>query len=139
MIGEPYNNAEQNIKKIKGLVVDDEKAILIFLNRLLTGWGYEIETVNTAKEAIERIKTNDYDFILLDIKMPEINGMRLYHLIEEIKPSLVKRVLFATGDILEKSTSAFLQATDAPTLTKPIDTEQLKDSINKVLARSVSE
>jgi PAS domain S-box-containing protein len=125
-----------NAKKIKGLVVDDEKIILIFLNRLLSEWGYEVETVDRAIKAIEKIKINDYDFILLDIKMPEINGIRLYRLIEEINPSLVKKIIFATGDVLEKSTNAFFQETKAPTITKPIDTEKLKEVINEILGRN---
>jgi two-component system NtrC family sensor kinase len=128
------NSIKHNPKKIKGLIVDDEKIILTFLNRLLVGWGYEVETIDRAKEAIDRIRTNDYDFILLDIKMPEINGTKLYRYIEEIKPSLAKKVIFATGDILEKSTSTFLQETKVPHITKPIDIQQLKDNIDAILA-----
>jgi CheY-like chemotaxis protein len=120
-------------RKAKGLVVDDEKIILTYLRRLLSGWGYETDLVNNAKEAIEMIKSNSYDFILLDIKMPEMNGTRLYHYIEKLKPDMVKKIIFATGDILENSTSAFLQEIKALTLTKPIDIEKLKISIDKIL------
>ena len=42
--------------KIKGLVVDDEKIILIYLKRLLSTWGYVADTANTSQEAIEIIK-----------------------------------------------------------------------------------
>ncbi|MDD4924076.1 MAG: response regulator [Dehalococcoidales bacterium] len=120
--------------KITALVVDDEEIILSFLKRLLNSWGYEAETINTPREAIESIKKNDYDFILLDVKMPDINGQQLYDMIAEFKPSLINRVIFATGDVMNKSTASFLNETQAPVLTKPIDTHELKEHIDKILS-----
>ena len=120
--------------KIRGLVVDDEEIILSFLKRLLNGWGYEAETINNPTEAIENIQKNDYSFIILDVKMPEINGQQLYNLIAQLKPSLVNRIIFATGDTMNKSTATFLNETQAPVLTKPLDTHELKDTIDAIIA-----
>jgi PAS domain S-box-containing protein len=117
----------------KGLVIDDEKPILIYLERLLSGWGYESELVSNAKDAFEMMQENDYDFILLDIKMPDMNGLELYRQLKKVKPEMAKKVLFVTGDVLEKTTSAFLRENDVPSITKPIDVEKLKQSIDKIL------
>lgn len=120
--------------KIKGLVVDDEKIILIYLKRLLSTWGYVADTANTSQEAIEIIKKRDYDFIMLDIRMPDINGEQLYNMIAEVKPYLVNRIIIITGDISNKSTASFFKETKAPILTKPIDSGKLKDTIDKTIS-----
>jgi CheY-like chemotaxis protein len=120
--------------KIRGLVVDDEIIILSFLKRLLNGWGYEAETINNPLEAIDRIQKNDYDFIILDVKMPDMNGEQLYNLILELKPSFTNRIIFATGDVMNKATATFLNETRAPVLTKPLDTNELKETIDKIIA-----
>ena len=120
--------------KIRGLVVDDEEIILSFLKRLLSGWGYEMETINNPTEAIENIQNNEYDFIILDVKMPDINGEQLYNLIIKLKPSITNRIIFATGDVMNKATASFLNETQAPVLTKPLDTKELKNTIDKIIA-----
>ena len=120
--------------KIKGLVVDDEKIILIYLKRLLSTWGYVADTANTSQEAIEIIKKRDYDFIMLDIRMPDINGEQLYNMITDLKPYLVNRIIIITGDITNKSTASFFKETKASILTKPIDSGKLKDTIDKIIS-----
>jgi CheY-like chemotaxis protein len=119
--------------KIRGLVVDDEEIILSFLKRLLSGWGYDAETINNPKEAITKIQKNDYDFIILDVKMPDMNGEQLYNLVLELKPELTNKIIFATGDVMNKATATFLNETRAPVLTKPLDTNELKETIDKII------
>ncbi len=120
--------------KIKGLVIDDEEIILIYLKRLLSTWGYAADTINASQEAIDKIKKQDYHFILLDLKMPNINGELLYNMIAELKPYIVNRIIIITGDIANKSTASFLYETKAPILTKPIDSDKLKNTIDKIIS-----
>jgi len=117
----------------KILVVDDEVAILVFLKRLLTEWGHSVETINNANKALERLKTERYSLILLDIKLPGMSGIELYHHIEETVPALTRRVIFITGDIMQGATHSFLEKTGVPHITKPIDIEVLKKMINRAL------
>lgn len=120
--------------QIKGLAVDDEEIILLYFERLLKGWNYQVETTSSPQEALKRIKRNDYDFVLLDIKMPDINGEQLYNMIAELKPPLVSRIIIITGDIMNKTTVSFLNKTESPILTKPIDTDKLKETIDKIIS-----
>jgi CheY-like chemotaxis protein len=117
----------------KILVVDDEKAILTFLSRLLTEWGHTVETINNADTALERLKKERYSLILLDIKLPGMSGIELYHRIEEIVPALTRRVMFITGDVMEGTTRDFLEKSKAAHITKPLDIEELKKMINRAL------
>jgi len=129
-------------KRAKVLVVDDEKAILDFLKRLLAEQGYDVETVNQANTALQKLRTKRYDLILLDIKLPLIlldiklpgmSGIELYHHIETIDPALLKKVMFITGDVMETTTRDFLSKTEASYISKPFDSEQLKRDINRIL------
>jgi DNA-binding NarL/FixJ family response regulator len=62
-----------------------------------------------------------------------MSGIELYQHIEEIAPALARRVMFITGDIMEGTTRAFLDKTGAPYITKPLDIEVLKKTINSIL------
>jgi PAS domain S-box-containing protein len=123
----------QKPKGAKILVVDDEPAILTLLHRLLTQCGHNVETINNANSALDRLKTERYSLILLDIKMPGMSGVELYRHIEAIAPALTRRVMFITGDVLETATRDFLDRTKAPHITKPINIEILKKTINHAL------
>jgi len=123
----------QKSRGAKILVVDDEQAILTFLSRLLTEWGHTVETINNADAALERLKTERYSLILLDIKLPGMSGIELYHHIEEIVPALTRRVMFITGDVMEGTTREFLEKAKAAHITKPLDIEALKKMINRAL------
>jgi PAS domain S-box-containing protein len=117
----------------KGLLVDDEAVVLRYLSRLLCDWGYETDMVRNAKDAIEMILENDYDFILLDVKMPDMDGIALYNKLVQIKPELAEKIVFVTGDVLERTTREFFKKNNIPNITKPIDIDKLKQSIDNIL------
>jgi CheY-like chemotaxis protein len=75
---EPASDESVEVTGAKILVVDDELATLQLLSQILSSEGYEVETVNNATDALERIKGERYSLILLDIKMPGRSGMELY-------------------------------------------------------------
>ncbi len=131
----PTDESEK-IRVDRILVVDDESAVLQFLDQLLTGEGYEVETAETASDALKRIKSKEYGVILLDIKLPDMNGTELYRRLQKIAPSLANRVIFVTGDVMGKNTTEFLAKTKVPYITKPINIEQLMERINSMLPHS---
>jgi PAS domain S-box-containing protein len=133
--GKPKVTEEETPRRegAKVLVVDDETAILTFLNRLLAEWGYEVETVDNANDALDRLGNGKYSLILLDIKLPGMSGTELYHRIEAIDPALTRRVMFITGDVMETTTRNFLEKTNALYIAKPVNIEQLKSNINHIL------
>jgi len=134
--GEKAEKRSKETPKPQGakiLVVDDEQAILNFLGRLLTEWGHTVETINNADAALERLKTERYSLILLDIKLPGMSGIELYRHIEKTVPALTRRVMFITGDVMEVTTRDFLEKSRAAHITKPIDIETLKKMINSTL------
>ena len=138
-LAEPAADKSKRVDGASILVVDDEPAILQFLTQVLTEEGHRVETVDNAADALDRLKSERYDLILLDIKLPEVSGIELYKRTQKIAKSLARRVVFITGDVIGADTKNFLARTKALYITKPFDTEQLKKDINDILTRSVAE
>lgn len=68
-------------KKI--LVIDDEKLVVESLKKLLKREGYEVNIAKNGAEAMARIKESDFDLIVSDIRMPDINGIEIVKKIRE--------------------------------------------------------
>ena len=85
-------------------MVDDEPAVCQFLESMLTGEGHEAETSASAGDALEKIKKNRYNLILLDIKLPGKSGIELYKRMQRIAESLARRIVFITGDMMGTDT-----------------------------------
>ncbi len=92
-----------------------------------------MEAASSGEEALGMIKNERYSLILLDIKLPGLSGVELYDEIEKVAPSLQKRVLFITGDVIRADTKEFLRKTRAPYVTKPFDIAGLKEEVSRVI------
>ena len=119
------------------LVVDDEPGIRELLQEMLGLAGYEVILVRDGQEALERITADpDPDAIVLDLKMPVMDGQQFYgHLLQD-HPRLVERVLFLTGDTLSREARVFIESTGRPCLSKPFTLDELTGGIAALLQGS---
>jgi len=83
----------------KILVVDDERAIRRSLNEILTLEGFKVEEAVDGTDALEKIKNNNYDCILCDIKMPQVDGIEVLEKTQELKPDIPVIVISGHGSI----------------------------------------
>lgn len=116
----------ESLKGRKGLVIDDEPTILDLLSRYLEHEGCEINTAVDVKTALNIIESKDFDFVICDLKMPGMGGADFYRIIEEKRPSFLKRIVFATGDVLSDKTRAFIDSVTTPFIEKPFNLFELK-------------
>ena len=72
----------------KILVVDDEQSMTQFLGIVLRKEGYAVTTVNNGKDALERVRSEDFNVVITDIKMPGMDGIQLLQGIKKHDPSL---------------------------------------------------
>ncbi|MDP2690068.1 MAG: response regulator, partial [Deltaproteobacteria bacterium] len=107
------------------MVVDDEEAMRAAIRDIIGPSVASVTTAPDGKTALEMIMDRDYDLILLDIKMPGMNGMELYRRINECKPYLAQHVLFLTGDTENEATESFIKLTGCGFLAKPFTREEL--------------
>jgi signal transduction histidine kinase/CheY-like chemotaxis protein len=133
---EPVTEEPQKATGAKILVVDDEPEILQFLSRILGDEGYEVDAVDNAIDALEKLGNKRYNLILVDIKMSGMSGIEFYKHAQKIALSLARRIIFISGDILSADTEAFLSSSRAPYFTKPFDVKQLRDEIRRTLERN---
>ncbi|MFL6202057.1 MAG: ATP-binding protein [Thermoanaerobaculia bacterium] len=65
---------EQPLKGLRILIADDNEINVLVLTAFLEHWGTEVEVVTTGKQAVERVQERDYDLLLMDLRMPELDG-----------------------------------------------------------------
>ena len=109
------------MKKI--LVIDDDRSILLSFSRILERNGYEIETAEKGKEAMEKVKNQHYDLVLLDLRLPDMEGTDL--LVKARKQLQKTAKIMITGfPSLESGVKALEWGVDAY-LTKPVQPTEL--------------
>ncbi len=79
----------------KILLVDDEEPVRMLFKELLTREKHDVKQVSSAEEALEWIEKDNYDVVLLDIKLPGMTGVEALKLVKEKKPDLT--VIMITG------------------------------------------
>jgi PAS domain S-box-containing protein len=121
------------------LVVDDEPGVRALLEKVLILIGYKVDTITDAKIAMDKLDAGaKYDAILLDIRMPGMNGIELYaHILEKI-PELKSKIIIVTGDVMGADIKDFLAKNNLPSLAKPFDIKLLKETINKIMGSGQS-
>ena len=116
------------------LVVEDDLAIAQLVADVLGAEGYEVDTAANGLLALEKIEERDYDLILSDLRMPELDGLGLYREIERRRPTLLSRLLFFSGTPEQSEYRRFLAETPVPFLLKPFVLVDLLRVTRQVLA-----
>ena len=124
-------NPHSKIMRI--LVVEDEPAICQICRSILTDEGFEVDIAPDGAVAQDMLGKNDYDLCLLDIKTPVMDGKQLYQVIISKHPELAKRVIFATGDVMDRYTQRFLELSGRPYLLKPFTIDELRDIVKETM------
>jgi two-component system, OmpR family, response regulator len=111
----------------KVLIVDDEKGFLDVLAERMQSRGMEVTTATSAKEALQKLETQTFDAIVLDLMMPEMGGIEALQRIKEKNPD--SEVILLTGQpSVSKGVEAMkLGASDF--LIKPADINELTEKI----------
>jgi DNA-binding response OmpR family regulator len=113
------------------LIVDDDECISKTLSAILQAEGYQTTTATTAKEAIEKSKTQFFHLALLDIKLPDMEGTQLLSQLQEITPETIK-IMITGYPSLKNAVEALNFGADSYIL-KPIDPAELIKTIKNKL------
>lgn len=124
-------------KNNKVLVVDDEADILELLQYNLKKEGYEVKTANNGKKALEVAKDFVPDLILLDIMMPQLDGVETCAQIKQISDLKNTYIIFLTARAEEYSEVAAFDVGADDYITKPIKPRALMSRINAIFRRDI--
>lgn len=118
------------------LVVDDEERFRTSLGKLLTIKGLNVKTLGSARDALEELKTGDYDVVLLDVKMPEMNGIEALAEIKKVHPNL--EVIILTGHASVDAAVDIMRLGGYEYLLKPCPVDELVDKIEAAYERKLT-
>lgn len=121
--------------KRSALIVDDEPGIVAVLSEIISGIGYDVTTATNGVEAMERITSGTYDVILSDMRMPDMDGVKLFETLKKENEVLAHRIVFVTGDTVSPDTRAFLKGTGNRWLSKPFKIQQVIDAVNNMVEK----
>jgi PAS domain S-box-containing protein len=113
----------------RALIVDDEPDLAGMLAEILRPLGYRCDLAATGAEAQRLLVNRNYDVILCDMRMPDIDGGALYAWMETTRPHLCARTVFVTGDTLGQATSVVLARSSCPVIEKPFLPETVRQLV----------
>lgn len=112
---------------VRILVVDDEPDACDFLKQFLTLKGYQATTATSGPEALKKVKEERPDLILLDIRMPGMDGIEVLRRVKEVDVAIGVIMITAVKD--EEIGKQALQMGANDYITKPLDLEYLETSV----------
>lgn len=134
--GELVKLMDDKIRGKRIMVVDDESDLTLYYRMSLEYYGYEVETFNESRKALSSFKRDYYDLIILDIKMPDMNGFELHGKIKEIDPNAKTCFLTAT-ELYHKEfrTSEYCALDKELFIRKPIGNKELIREIERLISK----
>ena len=112
------------------LLVDDNLVNLTLGEELLKNWGHLVTAESHSNKALELFKQQDFDFIILDIQMPEIDGITLMRQMRKFKPHSDSRYIAMTATVADEIDNQFIDSGFDYYIAKPIDRERFKNIVD---------
>lgn len=119
------------------LVVDDEKNVRLTLRQALEDLGLTVETAEDGSEALDRLEETAYDLMMLDLRMPGLDGLEVLQRTRRTAPDLPVVIATAHGTVKNAVQAVRRGAVDV--LLKPISLDALRDLVDRVLRRPAVE
>jgi DNA-binding NtrC family response regulator len=119
------------------LIIDDDENIRRVLETILTDEGYSVETADTATRGIEKSESGFYNVALVDVRLPDMEGIELLPKLRSTKPKM--RKIIVTGyPTLQNAISAVNNGANAYVM-KPFDVEKILNTIKEQLQKQKEE
>lgn len=122
-----------NMEEMKMMLVDDEERFLFTTKKLLSREGYEVLTVASGAEALEKLRTHNIHVVILDVKMPGMDGIATLKHIKREFP--LAEVIMLTGHATVESAVEGLKSGATDYLMKPTDVRELLEKAEEAFAK----
>ena len=129
---------DTEIKNLKILVVEDMPLNQLLMRTLLDDFGFECDISANGKIAIEKLQTKQYDLVLMDLQMPEMNGFEATEYIRQVMKSDIP-IVALTADVTTTDVAKCKAVGMNDYIAKPVDEQILYDKIIKLVKKNVVE
>jgi CheY-like chemotaxis protein len=135
--GQEYSAGQRQHKRRKILLVDDEPDHCLLYHIILQGAGYECTSHIDPLKAMEEFRAGYYDLIVLDIKMPTLNGFELGKKIRE-QDNAVRIVFITASEIFYEGfgNQRYPESSDIYYIQKPVENEELLERVSEMIDKS---
>jgi DNA-binding NtrC family response regulator len=123
---------EEMNRKESILIVDDDESSHRSLTLIFGRKGYETETAGTGREAIEKAQRRFFNLALLDIKLPDMQGLELLAPLKHLHPDML--VIMVTAYASTKTAIRAMNEGASAYITKPLDMDEVLATVNQALA-----
>ena len=130
-----HDEGTDRTEKARILIVDDEPEIAHTLREILAADGHVISIAGSGAAALDLLDHGEFDVILCDLRMPDVDGRGLHAALRRRQPALVSRMAFVTGDTFGNRAAEFLAETGLPCLEKPFMPDEVRRVVNSIMAR----
>lgn len=124
-------------QRVRVLVVDDEPSICRALTIAFTRAGYDVRAVESGEVAHTLIRSEHFDCLVVDLRIPDMRGDVLFELAASLQPHLKHRTIFTTGDASERA-QELIDACDCRVLPKPFDLNELLAIVEGLTKRAAT-
>ena len=132
--------SDQPAPEARVLIVDDESTIRVALRRFFTRLGWSVDEAPSGDVALEILlnaaEEQPYRLIMCDLRMPGINGIDLHDRIAELRPAILDRLIFSTGDLVSEEAAEFITRTKCLVLQKPFELGTLLETVQRIDERN---
>ena len=119
------------------LVIDDDENITKVVAAILRDKGYSVDTASSGNETIKKTQKNHYDLMLIDIRLPDMEGTELLTKIRDTTPK-IRKIIVTGYPTLNNAITAVNKGADAYVM-KPFDVEKMLETVKEQLEKQMQE
>ena len=123
---------EVNSKPLKILLVDDERGFVDVISKRMSKRNFDVTKAYSGEEALQALRKTDFDAVILDLKMEDMDGIEILKIFKKIVPDLP--VIMLTGHGSEEAARDGIELGASDYLTKPCDFDELIAKIRNIVS-----
>jgi CheY-like chemotaxis protein len=125
------NHARNGNGAYSVLIVDDDRRFVNSLRRWAHTQGARVTVAHNGRDALRLLRLDRYDLVLVDLRMPQMDGYELHLRLAIEHPELLRRTIFVTGDLNDPEAKAFAERSGCVCLEKPLPLRDLAGFVQK--------
>jgi DNA-binding response OmpR family regulator len=115
------------------LIVEDEPIIAEVCKKVLAADGFEVDVAGNGRTGRLRLDERRYDVVIIDLRMPVVDGRQLLEYLRESHPEILERVVMTSGELISEDATTFIAGCGRPFLRKPFSPRELRAVVQQVL------